>query len=445
MSFFNRALSGLFLASVTLALISLAVISILSGMRARGGEGGMAPVANERVFSAEVIAVQPMQIAPELTAFGEVQPLRALELRAPIGGAIVELSPAFIEGGVVAEGDVLLRIDPAEAQSAFDAAAADLAEAEAQQELRERALERQRDLAARGSASPASVETAEIAAATAAQATVSRRRALADAERRLADTRIRAPFAGVLSGVDLVEGRLVTANEQLATLIDPAALEVAFRLSTAQYLRLTGAEGVLPDLEVELRLELFDLSIIRQARLTRESGAVGAGQTGRLLFAEILDARGLRAGDFVTVHLTEPPLADVFVAPATAVGGDGMVLALGPDNRLEALSATILRRQGDAVILATEGLVGREIVANRSPALGAGIAVSPLRRGDGGDLAAPEPEVVELDPARRAELIAMVEGNANMPAQIKARLIEQLNQPQVPAEVIARLESRRGG
>jgi len=59
-----------------------------------------------------------------------------------------------------------------------------------------------------------------------------------------------------------------------------------------------------------------------------------------------------------------------------------------------------------------------------------------------------EPNMVTLDPERRARLIAQVEGNTRMPEQVRARLITQLSQDSVPAQTLERLESgaaRRGG
>ena len=68
-------------------------------------------------------------------------------------------------------------------------------------------------------------------AETALTAAVSR---LAEAERRLTRHHaLNAEFYGVLFEVDVVAGRLVNRNEQVARLIDPDALEVAFRISTA--------------------------------------------------------------------------------------------------------------------------------------------------------------------------------------------------------------------
>jgi hypothetical protein len=109
----------------------------------------------------------------------------------------------------------------------------------------------------------------------------------------------------------------------------------------------------------------------------------------------------------------------------------------------------VLRRQGDDVIIEAAGLAGLEIVRETGPMLGAGILVRPLRQNSEGRLEAEEPEMVTLDPERRARLIAQVEGNTRMPEQVRARLITQLSQDSVPAQTLERLENgggpRQGG
>ncbi len=49
-----------------------------------------------------------------------------------------------------------------------------------------------------------------------------------------------------------------------------------------------------------------------------------------------------------------------------------------------------------------------------------------------------------LDPDRRARLIAYVEGNGFIPADVRARMLDQLQQDEVPAQMVTRLESRMG-
>ncbi|WP_281857339.1 efflux RND transporter periplasmic adaptor subunit [Litoreibacter halocynthiae] len=483
MRFFRRSLVGLFLMALTVGLLAVGGHTIYSSLQERWAREGVTRPARERVFSVNVVALEPATIIPVLTSFGEVRSRRTLDLRAPVGGTVVELSPDFQEGGTVRKGQLLARIDPADAQTAVDVSRTDLVEAEAdlrearnalalaqddlaaaqeQLALRARALQRQRDLKTRGVGTEATVETAELAEASAKQSVLSRRQAiqqaearvsqtqtlierrrinLTNAERLLADTEVFAAFDGRLSGVTATEGGLVANNEQLAELIDPDDLEVSFRVSTAQYARLLDGEGKLTVAPVTVTLDVLGTDLSFQGRLTRESAAVSEGTTGRLLFAELTDTGGLRPGDFVTVAIEEPALERVVVVPSAAVDAAGTVLVLDDEDRLENAEVTVLRRQGDDVLVRARGLQGREIVAERSQLLGAGIKVKPLR----GDRAAPEePEMVELDQDRRAKLIAFVEANTRIPDEVKTRMLARLAEPQVPADMIERLESRMG-
>ncbi|MFX0541847.1 efflux RND transporter periplasmic adaptor subunit [Roseovarius sp. S4756] len=489
MHFLRRSLTGLILMSLTLGLLVYAGYILSASVQARMERTPGAGAREEREFAVKVALATPQTIAPTLTAYGEVQSRRALELRAKAAGTVIELAEDFEEGGQVEAGQLLVRIDPADTRAARDRAESDLMDARAeareaeralelaqdeltaardQADLQERALQRQRDLAERGVGTAATVETAELAAAAARGAVLTRRQAalgaearidqaatataraeiaLAEAERRLAETEIRAEFAGALSDVTVDQGALVSNGEQLGTLIDRNALEVAFRVSTAQFARLLDEDGQLRRAPVTAVLEASGARLTAPGAITRASAAVGEGQTGRLVFARLEAARGLKPGDFVTVEVAEPPLERVVRLPASALGNDGAVLALGEDGRLQPVAVTLLRRQGDDVLIrAAEGaptLAGRRVVTQRSPLLGAGIKVRAL--GDAAEAADENSEMMDLSAERRARLIAYVEGSRDMPDAMRTRLLNQLAQARVPASVVARLENRMGG
>ena len=486
MRFLTRSLMGLFLLALTLGLLAIGGFSIYSALEARKAGAGRAPTARERVFAANVMAVDFTTLSPTLTAYGEVNSTRELELRAASDGTIVELAPNFEDGAAVQKGQLLVKLDPAEAQAARDSAVASVSEAEAalaqaeraleisrddviaaqrQADLRIKALARQQSLSDRGVGATATLETSELAASAADQAVLNRRSALSlaqaqldsartgltraritltEAERKLRDTEIRAEFAGRLADVTAVQGGLVSSNEMLGMLIDPSALDVAFRVSTGQFARLTDAQGNLRDLPVTVLLETAGGAIEAQGTLSRVSAAVEAGVTGRLLYATIAQgAQVLRPGDFVTVRLAEPALRNVAEIPSSAVDAQNTVLVLGAEDRLEEAPVTVLRRQGDNVIIRADFKAGTEIVAERTPLLGRGIKLRPLRPGQTG---APEPaDTVKLDAERRAKLIAFVQANTAMPDNAKKRFLAELNQDEVPVATVEKLESRIGG
>lgn len=485
MRFLRHSLTGLFLIAITLGCFVYAAALVRDAVQARLADDPFMPTARERVFTVNVTTATPETIAPTLTAFGEIRSRRTLQIRASAAGQVIEISDDFEEGAEVMAGQVLARIDPTNAQFALDRAANNLADAEAAAEdavravtlardtlaaseeqaaLQQKALERQLDLQARGVGSASAVETAELSAAGARQSVISARNALAQAESQTAttrnevnrariarneaqrafdDTTIRAEFDGTLSDVVAVAGGLVTANEQLAQLVDASALEVAFRVSTAQYARLLDDTGRLLKAPVTVTLDVQGIALTADGTITRDGAAVGEGQTGRLVFARLEEARGLKPGDFVTVAITEPPLERVVRLPATAVDAESTVLALTSEDRLEALEVRLMRRQGDEVLVRGQGLAGREIVTQRSPLLGSGIKVKPMRPVQSAEDTAPA--LVELTPERREKLRAFIAANQRLPDDVKTRILSQLEADRVPVSMIERIESRMGG
>lgn len=489
MRFLRQSLVGVLLASLTLALLIYAGQLVVSAVQTRMSNERPAPEAKERVFAVNVTLAKKQEVTPILQAFGQIHSRRTLEIRAPAGGRVVWLAERFEEGGVVAAGDVLARIDPASTEATLARVESDVLDAQAetrdaeravglatdeleaardQAALRDRAHKRQVDLRDRGVGTAATVETAELAAAAARQSVLSRRQALASAEGRVdqAATRlaragialdearrdldeltIKAGFGGTLSGVTLVEGRLVSANEKLAELVDPARLEVAFRISTAQYARLLDQDGTLVQTPVVATLNVTGADLNAKGRISRDSAATGEGQSGRVIYARLNEAPGFKPGDFVTVSVDEPPLADVVRLPASALDSAGTVLVLGEGDRLESLTVELLRRQGDVILVRGDGLAGREVVNGRTPLLGAGIQVRPLRDEVKSMPAAsmPAASMLELSDERRAKLVAFVEGSAKMPEAEKANVLAQLAEAKVPAQLVQRIEARIGG
>ncbi|MEL7125652.1 MAG: HlyD family efflux transporter periplasmic adaptor subunit [Pseudomonadota bacterium] len=485
MRFLRQSLMGLVLAALSLGLMAYAVQMVGGAIQAQLALEEATPPVRERIFAVGVVRAEAGTETPVLESFGEVRSRRTLELRAAATGRVIELSEGFEDGGEVTAGQVLLRIDPSDAQAERERAEADLLDAEAevrdaerglilardeemaaqdQADLRERAFLRQQDLAERGVGTAAAVEDAELAAASARQSVLSRRLAVAqaearvdqaqtrlaragialnDARRMLDDRTVTAPFDGTLSATDVVQGRLIAANEKLADLIDPGALEVSFRVSTAQYSRILGPEGNLIDAPVTAILDVSGVDLSARGVISRASAGVGETQTGRLVFARLDSAPGFKPGDFVTVQVQEPPLDGVVRLPAAALDANNTVLVLGDEDRLEAVEVQLMRRQGDDVLVRARGLAGRDVVDARSPLLGAGIRVRPVRPAEAG--VPTEPEMVELSEERRARLVAFVEGNQRMPAEAKARVLARLSEDRVPANMVARLESRMGG
>ena len=219
-----------------------------------------------------------------VTASGEIVATRFADVGSSVMGRVVELSVR--EGEQVRAGQTLARIDPVQARSDTDAAAAQISALEAEQrgaqdqiavaraereaaEARAReasqALERANDLFAAellpaaerdaaittGDAARAQVRAAEAAVARAEQALaaatrrVAQARAQATGARDLLDkTNITAPMDGIVSRLQVREGEMVVIGIQnqpgttLMTISDLSSINAEVKVAEADVLRL---------------------------------------------------------------------------------------------------------------------------------------------------------------------------------------------------------------
>jgi hypothetical protein len=306
------------------------------------------------------------------------------------------------------------------------------------------------------------VETAELSASSAETQALSKRQAVANAKarinraktslkrstinlnetkRKLNDLAVKAGFDGVLANVAGVLGGLVNPNERLGELIDPNSLEVSFRISSEQFVNLESAQGGIKAASVNIYFTGLDTVI--PAVIERSSAAVGEGMTGREIFARLVgkNAAAVRVGDFVTVKLKEPELQNVSLIPATASTSKGEILVVGDDQRLRAAEVTILRKQGDNIIIQSDNLSGTIIVKQRTPQLGAGILIEP--RFEGVVEVPTAPEVVVLTPEQQEKMLAHIK-KGRMPDGVKKRIMDKITSGTIPKSMYDRITEGMG-
>ncbi len=483
MRYMSRSLLAIVILSLTIGLLAVAAGRVMTAVEERNSREERKRPNQEREFAVNVATLSLETANPVITAYGEISSRRSLELRTAASGKLIEISDSFRNGGFVREGDLLFRIDPADATSARDLADAQVKEAEAefleaeaalelaeaeletaadQKVLRDQAVSRQLDLKERGVGSDAAVEAARLSLSSATQTELSRKQSvaqakarilraeigktraeinLAEAERRLAETNVVAPFDGILNNVASVQGRLVGMNEQLGELIDLDALEVAFRVSSNQFSRLVDERGRVRPVDVTATLDLAGAPIEVTGVVDRSGAEVGVGQTGREVFARIDpdDAKVLRPGDFMRVDIAEPPLENVAILPASAATSDGRILLVTDEDRLEAATVRILRRQVDTLIV-SDAPEGREFVTKLQPQLGTGVRVKPIREGAGLE----ENKMVAISDEERAAFTKRIEANGFIPKDAKERILEQLKKDEIPEAMYARMTGGGG-
>ncbi|MEO1489962.1 MAG: HlyD family efflux transporter periplasmic adaptor subunit, partial [Pseudomonadota bacterium] len=233
------------------------------------------PAEEERVEEVPLVQAVPLKEASgaiPVLGSGTVQAREEVTVGFEVGGRITYVNPAFREGGVVAAGATLLRVDESDYQNNVQIAQADVAAQEvsvlqaeeevtiAQEELARFAVREQgRATGAQGetqilppsstdgskaSISPEEIiveATAERGLATrepqlrSAEAARERARAsLADARLSLSRTRVRAPFSGFVREESAAVGSLVQVGQALGSIVPTDAYEVRIALTAEE-------------------------------------------------------------------------------------------------------------------------------------------------------------------------------------------------------------------
>jgi RND family efflux transporter MFP subunit len=393
----------------------------------------------EQSYAVETVTVTTGDFAPDINVFGETTAGREVELRALVGGEVIEVHPNLKAGGQLSEGDVLVAIDRFDYLGAVTEAEANLAEARAalvesqgrvelekanvvrvkeQLEFAERDLKRAEDLLGRGAVTERTVDDRKLLVSQRQQAQEQTQNTLAleeakvvqqtaainrlewrlqNAHRQLDNTILRAPFDAIVRSEAAELGRLVSVNDAVVSLFASDEFEVRFTLSDNQYGRLLADSGTVVGRPVEVTWFLGNTPVVYPAIVSRIGADVASTRGGVDLIASIDSSKAdvaLRPGAFVEVSLQDQTYPDSIRIPETAFYGEGTVYVV-KDGRLEPREVKSLAID-EGFILVKGGLEpGDVLLTTRIPEAGEGLLVQPLNAGD----ATANPSVARSDNA----------------------------------------------
>jgi len=401
------------LVSIALLAISLAGAGYLHSTRP---EVQPAP-AIERVWT---VRAEPARFAdhrPVLELYGDLVAGREVTLRPLVAGEVVEAAAKLVEGGAFAAGERLIAIDPFDYQAARDELAAEEREARARRaelqsrlqsewtmlrldqtrlELARRDLTRHEQLRGSQAASEKALDDAKMVLAE-HEATLAHRRqtietlgarleqqdavigrlgvAIRRAERDLANTELRAPFAGFVTEVSAAIGKRVGIGDPIARLIDGAWLEIRFTLSDAEFGRLW-QDGLIGR-EVQALWRLGATSFPITGRVARVESTIDPTSGGVEVFAEVTgnpEGAPLRPGAFVAVLLPDRLHREVVELPASALFHGDTVYAI-EGGRLQPRPVEVVADLGARILVRGELAAGDPIVTSRLAEIGPGLKV----------------------------------------------------------------------
>jgi RND family efflux transporter MFP subunit len=326
----------------------------------------------------DVTSVVKEDLRIQVQAQGTVTPLRRTDILSEINGRVIEVSPNFVVGGFVSEGDVLLRIDPRDyqtnllrAQAAVESAESNLAQEKgrAQVALQEwqklpkgsQRSEEARDLYLR----KPQLELAEAQLLAA-------RADLNTARDNLERTIIKAPYDALIREKHSELGQFVAAGTPLADIFSVEYAEVRLPIpqSKLDYLELPGLAGYEAGAAIDLYTDVAGEIRHWTAELHRTEGVFD--ERSRVLYtvARIQDPYALndpdreplRVGTFVNANIEGRELEGIVSLPRYLLRAGNFVWVVDSDQRLRNRQISMLRTGGDLVYV-TAGLDDGDLVS----------------------------------------------------------------------------------
>lgn len=352
-----------------IAKFSVPVLILVGAAIAAGVIVSMKPAPEKKeekikIPLVEAITVEKQDLHIKLDSYGVVKPKNQTLLVAEVNGRLMQLNEAFVSGGVVKKGQLLVSIDPSDYRANLIEAEANLARANAALE-QEIARGKVAETEWRGATSKLppelglrkpqlAQETANVRSAEAA---------LARAQRNLERTEIRAPYDALINKRQVDLGQYVTLGTNIGTLSSLHKAEVRLPVSAADMTFM--ADLTKAPTPVLLTSDVGGRDIQWRAHIVRSEGVVDEASRMVYLVAEVIEPYALepqlKFGTFVSASITGEQQSQIAVLPSHLLV-DGKITVINDNNELESRAVTLIRRDQNNVYV-SDGLSSGERLA----------------------------------------------------------------------------------
>lgn len=335
----------------------------------------------------EVVTVSVQSVPDEPEFIGQAEASRVVEIRSQVTGIIKERF--YEEGRDVKKGDRLYQIDPIPFRAAMLSAQAKVSQAEARLIQAKQNLNRVKPLVEEQAVSQKDLDDAVAEELNARGALEGGKGELVKAKFDLDNTHINSPIDGLIERTRYYEGRLVTAQTDLLTVIhqvDPMYAIVSVPESFLLKRRRDIASKRIhePDIYKLRGVITFSDGTIYPHEGVLDFTAVGLQiQTGsreaRMTFPN--PDRVLLPGQFIKVRFKGSVKTDVILVPQRAVqqGARGSsVYALGEGDKIEIRDVKAAGWQGNQWLIEDGLRQGDRVVVGGMQRLAPGVQVKPV-------------------------------------------------------------------
>jgi multidrug efflux system membrane fusion protein len=338
-----------------------------------GGTGAAVPVV--------MAQAETRDLPVTLAITGRTEAVESVTVKARIDGQVRTV--AFVEGGHVRRGDVLLRLDPADFEARLRQAEATLARDRAQLVKARTDVERYTALRTKGFVSDEKVGEMRTAAA-AAEATVNADQAAVDLARlQLGYTTVVSPIDGFVGARLVFPGSAVKINDTaLAVVNRTQPINIVFAVAE-KFLPRLRAQMAAGSRAARVTVRVPDTSTTIAGELRFIDNAVDTS-TGTIQVKAVVsnESEALKPGQFVNVELPLETLAQAVTVPAEAVqqGPEGAFVYVVTDDTAQVRKLRVAAMQGGLAAIA-EGLrAGERVVTDGQLRLVPGAKVRPAGR-----------------------------------------------------------------
>jgi len=404
------------------------IIGVMVLMFITGKKQPPTPVDNvESARAVRTVSVPRVDLSPVAEGYGTVRPAQVWSAVAQVSGRVIEMHPRLRDGEIIPTGTLLLRLDPVDYELALAQRKAELAELEVRESntrdlleieqrnlaLAQREATRLKNLADKGTTSRSNADAAErtmlgsrsavqnlrntLALLPSQRAVVEAR--LAQAERDLQNTEIRAPFNLRIAELAMETEQYVSKGQKLfaGDSVDRSEVVAQVTISSLRHLFsghdrltpdfLTRGEGVAgyADLHPLIELDMGGQLAQWQAEFVRftdsidnETRTIGVVVALDKPFEKVIPGQRppLSKGMFVKVRLRGRIQPQQLVVPRNAVR-EGKVLLVDGDNRLQIVAVEKRFDQDDISVIRSGVEAGQQLVVSDLVPAVAGMSLAP--------------------------------------------------------------------
>jgi RND family efflux transporter MFP subunit len=344
----------------------------------------------ETLVQAETIQFSSEQTV--VTGMGSVVAAREMDLKPRVGGDIVYLNEEVVPGGVLAEGQIVLKIDPADYQLRVNQLESEVARAEADLVLEmgnQRVAQKEFEMLGEEALEEEKALMLRLPQLRQKEAALkSSRSKLEEAALELERTTLKAPFDSVVRSKAVELGSRVTEATPVAQLIGTHSFWVQVGVPVDKLDWITFPDEQNPEGGSAVRIYAKtggDSENYRSGRVVRLAADLEEG--GRMakvivavddplsLLPENQGRARLFLGSYVRVEIDGKTLYDVYPLKRAHLRDNNTIWLLGADSTLEIRSVSPIFKGPSTVLLKDEVSEGEKLIVSTIPTPVAGMKV----------------------------------------------------------------------